>query len=38
MFIEPFWCGVVATLVIEVVALFIYGLYLGNSDIDEDDF
>ena len=36
MFIEPFWCGVVTTLIVEVVGLFIYGLYLSNSDIEED--
>lgn len=27
MYIEPFWCGVAATILAEVAAVIIYGIY-----------
>lgn len=31
MYIPPFWCGVGATLLIEVVALIAYAIYLNSK-------
>lgn len=27
MYIEPFWCGVAATILVEVAAVIVYGAY-----------
>lgn len=31
MYIDPFWCGVAATLITEVVALVGYAIFLGTK-------
>lgn len=31
MYIPPFWCGVIATIVSEVVALIAYAVYLDRK-------
>ena len=36
MYINPFWAGVVATIVFEVIMLFLYSVYLAiKSSKDE---
>lgn len=31
MYINPFWCGVIATMLTELVAIIIYAIYLENK-------
>lgn len=31
MYIPPFWCGVGATLAVEVVSIIAYAIYLNNK-------
>ena len=32
MYIPPFVCGILATVLVEVVILIIYGIYTGGKD------
>lgn len=31
MYIEPFWCGVFATLIVEIIAMIVYAFCLGTK-------
>ena len=31
MYIPPFWCGVIATILSEVIALVVYAIYLSRK-------
>ena len=32
MYISPFVCGILATVLVEVIALIIYGIYISGKD------
>lgn len=32
MYIPPFACGVIATVLVELIALIIYGIYISGKD------
>lgn len=31
MYIPAFWCGVIATILFEIFALIVYGVYIGTK-------
>lgn len=31
MYIPEFWCGVVATILFEIIAVIIFGIYAANN-------
>lgn len=37
MYISLFWCGVLATVIVEVTALLIYSVVVANRSNEEDD-
>ena len=32
MYIPPFVCGIIATILVEVILLIIYGIYINRKD------
>lgn len=37
MYIEPFWCGVLATILVEVGLLILIGFRNLNNDYEDED-